>query len=106
MTERLKGRIALVTGAASGIGRVTAERLAREGATVVAGVADEGQRTELASSAPSFDALVLDARSEADWDRVKAHIEALHGGLDILVNNAGIHRRGTPPRPRARSGTR
>jgi NAD(P)-dependent dehydrogenase (short-subunit alcohol dehydrogenase family) len=97
MAERLSGRTALVTGAATGIGRATADRLAREGAQVVAGVADEGQRAELASSAPSLDVLVLDVRSEADWDRAIAHVEASHGGLDILVNNAGIHRPGTAP---------
>ena len=94
MTDRLNGRIALVTGAATGIGRATAERLTREGAMVVAGVADEGQRIEIAS-ASAFDVLVLDVRSEVDWDRVMAHVETKHGGLDILVNNAGIHRSGT-----------
>jgi meso-butanediol dehydrogenase/(S,S)-butanediol dehydrogenase/diacetyl reductase len=92
MTEGLSGRIALVTGAASGIGRATAERLAREGVKVVAGVADEGQRADLASSVPTFDALVLDVRSEDAWGRAVARIEERHGGLDILVNNAGIHR--------------
>ena len=61
---------------------------------VVAAVADEGQRTEVAS-ASTFDVLVLDVRSEVDWDRVMAHVETEHGGLDILVNNAGIHRSGT-----------
>jgi NAD(P)-dependent dehydrogenase (short-subunit alcohol dehydrogenase family) len=40
---------------------------------------------------------VLDVRSEADWDRVIAHVEARHGGLDILVNNVGIHCPGTAP---------
>ena len=94
MTDRLDGRIALVTGAATGIGRATAERLTREGAIVVAGVADEGQRIEVAS-ASAFDVLVLDVRSEVDWDRAMAHIDTKHGGLNILVNNAGIHRSGT-----------
>ena len=94
MTDRLNGRIALVTGAATGIGRATAERLTREGAMVVAGVADEGQSIEVAS-ASAFDVQVLDVRSEVDWDRVMAHVETEHGGLDILVNNAGIHRSGT-----------
>jgi NAD(P)-dependent dehydrogenase (short-subunit alcohol dehydrogenase family) len=96
MTDRLNGRIALVTGAATGIGRATAERLTREGAMVVAGVADEGQSIEVAS-ASAFDVQVLDVRSEVDWDRVMAHVETEHGGLDILVNNAGIHRSGTAP---------
>ena len=54
MTDRLDGRIALVTGAAAGIGRATAERLTREGAIVVAGVADEGQRIEVASVVDNF----------------------------------------------------
>jgi NAD(P)-dependent dehydrogenase (short-subunit alcohol dehydrogenase family) len=93
MTKRLEGRVALVTGAATGIGRATAERLAREGAAVVAGIAGEGQRSSIAA----FDAIVLDVRFEADWDRAIAHVEERHGGLDILINNAGIHRRGTAP---------
>ena len=90
MTQRLEGRVALVTGAATGIGRATAERLAVEGAKVVAGIAEERQRPIIAA----FDAIVLDVRSEADWDRAAAYAEEAHGGLDILVNNAGIHRPG------------
>ena len=84
MTSRLNGRIALVTGAATGIGRATAERLAREGATVVAGVADEGQRIEIAS-ASAFDVLALDVRSEVDWDRAMAHIETKGLSLDNRI---------------------
>jgi NAD(P)-dependent dehydrogenase (short-subunit alcohol dehydrogenase family) len=93
MDKRLDGKVALVTGAATGIGKATAERLTMEGATVVAGIADEGQRPNVSA----FDAIVLDVRSEADWDRAIAHVEARYGGLDILVNNAGIHRPGTAP---------
>lgn len=91
MTKGLEGRVALVTGAATGIGYATAERLMEEGAKVVAAVADADQQ----SSAAGFDTLVLDVRLEADWDRALAHTEREHGGLDILVNNAGIHRPGT-----------
>ena len=94
MTDRFKGRIALITGAATGIGEAAAERLAREGAAVIAGVADENQREQVATATASRDTLVLDVRSEADWKRAVAYAEDTHGGLDILVNNAGIHRPG------------
>jgi NAD(P)-dependent dehydrogenase (short-subunit alcohol dehydrogenase family) len=90
MTKRFDGKVGLVTGAATGIGRATAERLADEGATVMAGIVEEGQRPNVAP----FDAIVLDVRSEADWERAIVHAEETHGGLDILVNNAGIHRPG------------
>jgi NAD(P)-dependent dehydrogenase (short-subunit alcohol dehydrogenase family) len=91
MDKRLDGKIALVTGAATGIGKATAERLAAEGGTVIAGIANEDQRPNVSA----FDAIVLDVRSEADWDRAIAHAEVRYGGLDVLVNNAGIHRSGT-----------
>jgi meso-butanediol dehydrogenase / (S,S)-butanediol dehydrogenase / diacetyl reductase len=87
----LETKVALVTGAGSGIGLATTRRLAEEGAVVVAGLLDESQR----SAVSEFEALVLDVRSERDWDQVITHVEALHGRLDILINNAGIHRTGT-----------
>jgi NAD(P)-dependent dehydrogenase (short-subunit alcohol dehydrogenase family) len=91
MLQRLAGRVALVTGAATGIGRATVARLAAEGATVVAAIAAEDQRARVAG----LDAVVLDVRSQDDWTRAVAQAEDRHGGLDILVNNAGIQRPGT-----------
>ncbi len=90
----IAGRVALVTGAGSGIGRATAVRLAREGAAV--GVADfddgPGRDTVEAIRAESGQAgfVHVDVAREAD---VRAMIEfavTTLGGLDILVNNAGI----------------
>lgn len=90
MRGRLSGKVALVTGAATGIGRATVERLAADGATAVAAVADAGQLEAVRAFSP----LLLDVRSETAWEAAVAEIEARFGGLDILVNNAGIHRTG------------
>lgn len=87
----MRGKVALVTGAGSGIGLATARRLAGEGAAVVAGILGESQR----AAAGGLDAQLLDVREEADWDRVLAHVTSAHGGLDVLVNDAGVHRTGT-----------
>jgi NAD(P)-dependent dehydrogenase (short-subunit alcohol dehydrogenase family) len=89
--HRFANKVALVTGAGSGIGLATARRLADEGAAVVAAIVDDAQRPAVAR----FDAQILDVREEAHWDRVLNHVEATHGGLDILINNAGVHRLGT-----------
>ncbi len=88
--ERFKNKIALITGAGSGIGLATAQRLGAEGATVIAGIADDGQRAAVAG----FEPVLLDVRSDTGWDRTMRAIEAGHGGLDVLVNCAGIHRPG------------
>ncbi len=84
--NRFEDKVALVTGAGSGIGLATATRLAEEGARVVAGILDESQRDAVAG----FDALVLDVTKTADWEKAKGHLEASYGRLDVLVNNAGI----------------
>lgn len=96
---RLAGKTALITGAGLGLGRAGAELMAREGAHVIctdigADDLDETSRRirEAGGSAATH---LLDVRSEEDWARVAAAVEAAHGGLDVLVNNAGIAPIGT-----------
>ncbi|WP_152190014.1 SDR family NAD(P)-dependent oxidoreductase [Georgenia satyanarayanai] len=92
--NRLEGRVALVTGAASGIGRATAERLAQEGAAVVVtDIQDEmGQETVRGLTTAGARAVFVhhDVTSEEDWGSAVTRAETEFGGLDILVNNAGM----------------
>src|SRR5947208_1675897 len=88
----IKGKIAVVTGASSGIGRATARLLAQEGAHVVmiARRPDklEQARAELAVSG-SVEALALDVCSSATYAASLENIAKRHGAIHILVNNAG-----------------
>jgi 3-oxoacyl-[acyl-carrier protein] reductase len=90
---RLKDKVALITGGASGIGRATAERFAEEGAVVVIADVNEVQGQALAQSlgksASFFRVNVADVSSVQQW--VEA-VLAQQGRVDILVNNAGILR--------------
>ncbi len=89
--RRCEGRIAVVTAAANGIGRATAARLARDGATIVAvDIADlEHARRAVVAEGGACDAVVLDVTVEHDVQRVFAEIESRHGRIDILVNGVG-----------------
>ncbi|UOQ59214.1 glucose 1-dehydrogenase [Leucobacter rhizosphaerae] len=83
---RLNDKIALVTGAAGGIGRATAERFAEEGAIVIAADLRPGSAYE----SDRITAVELDVTSEEAWGRVVDAIIAEHGRIDVLFNNAGI----------------
>ncbi len=90
-TSRLDGKVAIITGAAGGIGAATARRFAEEGALLLLSDADgSGARRlarELGSRAISC---AHDVASETDWQAVLAQALEAHGRVDVLVNNAGI----------------
>ncbi len=90
----MAGKIALVSGGASGLGAAQAALYAREGARVVIGDLQEemGEQTAAAISAEGGEArfVRLDVTSKASWDAAVADAVATFGGLTTLVNNAGI----------------
>jgi NAD(P)-dependent dehydrogenase (short-subunit alcohol dehydrogenase family) len=94
MADRVKGKVALITGGASGIGRACAELLAVEGATIiVTDIQDAlGSSVVEAISANGGTARYLhhDVTSEDEWIAVVAGTVEAFGRLDVLVNNAGI----------------
>jgi NAD(P)-dependent dehydrogenase (short-subunit alcohol dehydrogenase family) len=94
MAGRVQGKVALVTGGASGIGRGCAETLAAEGAVVVVTDVQDAKGEEvvagIAKAGGKAEYLRHDATDEAAWEGVVGQIKARHGRLDILVNNAGI----------------
>jgi 3-oxoacyl-[acyl-carrier protein] reductase len=94
---KLDGKVAIVTGAASGFGRAIAERFALEGARVIAAdINGEGVRALAAGFGKTVVPVTCDVSRKADVDTmVRAATEAF-GGLDIVVNNAGITHKNQP----------
>lgn len=89
--QRFENKVALVTGAGTGIGLATAHRLRQEGATVVCTV----QNADQLSSVDDFDALILDVTKADHWSNAKEHLQNKYDGLDVLINNAGTIQFGT-----------
>lgn len=88
---RLEGKVALVTGAAHGIGEAIARCFVSEGAFVYVTDIDDAQGSALAAAlGDRARYLHLDVREEADWIRVCARIVAEAGAMHVLVNNAGV----------------
>ncbi len=95
MTDRVKDKKILITGAAGGLGQAMALRLLEEGASVALTDLDlgavEALRDRLAADHPGrVFAFAQDVTREEDWVRVVADAVAAMGGLSVLINNAGI----------------
>ncbi|WP_278236253.1 3-oxoacyl-ACP reductase [Isoptericola sp. AK164] len=89
----LDGKVAVVTGAARGIGAAIARTLARDGATVVCvDVPAAGEGLARTANAVGGTALQLDVTAEDAGQRILQHARERHGGLDVVVHNAGILR--------------
>jgi 3(or 17)beta-hydroxysteroid dehydrogenase len=92
--NRVAGKVALITGGASGLGAADARLLAAEGAQVVITDLQADLGREVAASIPGALFLEHDVRDEAQWREVVAQTLARFGRLDVLVNNAGLVRFG------------
>jgi NAD(P)-dependent dehydrogenase (short-subunit alcohol dehydrogenase family) len=87
--RHLDGKVAVVTGAAQGIGRAIADGLAAEGARIV--VVDLERAEEAAGSYADGVGLTADVANEEDVERVVAEVRERCGSIDVLVNNAGLY---------------
>ena len=94
MAGRVQGKVALVTGGASGIGRGCAEKLAAEGAVVILTDIQDAKGAETAAAIKKAggqaEYLHHDTTDEGAWENSIGEVKARHGRLDILVNKAGI----------------
>src|SRR5262249_15878854 len=91
---RLADKVAIVTGAASGMGASTAQIFAREGAKVVAAdlLAADGERVvgQIKQAGGNTRFQTLDVTKEKDWEQAVAATLSAYGRIDVLINNAGI----------------
>jgi 3alpha(or 20beta)-hydroxysteroid dehydrogenase len=99
LAGRLEGKVALITGAAGGIGAAAAWRMAREGARLLLTDADEEGARRVAEDlegglgdAPGHEVIAFghDVTSEEQWRAVAAAALKAHGRIDVLLNNAGV----------------
>jgi NAD(P)-dependent dehydrogenase (short-subunit alcohol dehydrogenase family) len=94
MSERLKGKVAIVTGGGSGIGRATCELFAEEGARVIVADVDQRQGESVAASIKNNGGqarfVAADISREDDAARLTVETVGNFGGVDILVNNAAV----------------
>ena len=89
--DRLTGKVAIITGAAKGLGEADARLFAAEGASVVLTDVDEANGARVAAEiGPSARFLRQDVRDEDGWRDLIAEVVRQHGRLDVLVNNAGV----------------
>ena len=96
--ERLQDKVAIVTGAGSGIGRAIAARLASEGARVVVADLDAAAGEEAAAEiGAGASSRRTDVTSAADVEGLVADVRGRHGALHVMVNNAGVGVAGTAP---------
>lgn len=89
MSGQLEGKVAIVTGGASGIGAATVERFVQEGAKVLSTDVQEALGQSVADEAGAL-FMTQDVSAPDAWDQVMAKVQSEYGRLDILVNNAGI----------------
>ena len=89
MSERLKNKVGLITGAAQGLGKEMAKIMISQGATIVITDINEKSLLETAEEL-SCKHMVMDVTKEDQWKNVISNIEKDIGSLNILVNNAGI----------------
>ena len=92
MDDGLKGRVAVVTGGASGIGRATVAALAQAGARTIVMDRDAGALAALADALPEVTTAVVDVADAWQVDAAHDAVAEEHGRIDVAVNNAGVTR--------------